>query len=78
MSIMRITKSGISTDMNELRVDMFHAIWEITTHEGHAGDSRRHNVGGGGALTLGGRRRRSVGGTDVYSDVAHILRLDLH
>jgi len=41
---------------------MFYAYWQIRTHEGHAGDSRRHNVVGcgggcvGGAPTLGGRR----------------------
>ena len=50
---------------------MFILYWEIRTHEheDHAGDSRRHNVGGG-APTLGGggvtkRRLRGVGGADV-------------
>ncbi len=39
--------------------------WEVMIYKSHAGDSRRHNVGGG-APTLGGRRRRrdenAVGG----------------
>ena len=51
---MRITKAALALDVHE--------------HEGHAGDSRRHNVGGG-APNLGGRRRRrdkkAVGGADV-------------
>ena len=56
-------KSCISTNMNELTTESWYVscLMVIRTHEheGHAGDSRRHNVvGGGGAPTLGDRRRR--------------------
>jgi len=54
MSIMRIVNSCISPDMNELRVHIFHAKWEIRTHESYASNSRHRIVTSGGVLTFGG------------------------
>jgi hypothetical protein len=81
MSIIRITKSCISTDMNELRVDTFHVQWEIRsyknsrTYEGHATDSthadttsaaaRRRLAAGGGGVTKTPAARRRRPGTLV-------------
>jgi len=64
---MRITKSCISTDRNELRVDM---LSEIRTHEGHAGTSP--------AVACQKRRRwrGSIGGSDFYVGVLCLVDIE--